>query len=84
MEYRLTDTHLYILEYPRVLCFVRPANEYRDLGELMENGSFYNISAKEDFEFFDHTKVPTPGEGGSFFFEEFLNPILALVNENKR
>ncbi|KJD46073.1 hypothetical protein [Paenibacillus terrae] len=84
MEYRLTDTHLYILEYPGVLCFARPKYEYKDLGELMENSSLYHISTPEDFESFDHTKVSTPSEGGSFYFEDFLNPILKLVNDNKK
>ncbi|KAF6578895.1 hypothetical protein ACT3XG_19335 [Paenibacillus polymyxa] len=84
MQYRLTDTHLYILENSRVLCFARPTNAYKDLGELMENGTLYHISVPEDFESFDHNKALTPGEGGDFFFEEFLNPVLKLINENKK
>ncbi|MEK5408051.1 hypothetical protein MKX36_19235 [Paenibacillus sp. FSL W8-0439] len=50
----------------------------------MENGTLYHISVPEDFESFDHNKALTPGEGGDFFFEEFLNPVLKLINENKK
>ncbi|MFB5678215.1 hypothetical protein ACE3NQ_16440 [Paenibacillus terreus] len=84
MKYKVTDTYVYVLNYPDVLCFPRPAKDYEDLQELVNNCETYQIAHPDDFEAFDHNEVTTPLAGGKFYTQDSLSPVLKLVNENKR
>ena len=83
MKYRVTDTYVYVLDYPDVLCFPRPTKNYKDLQELVNNCETYQVASPDDFESFNHYEVNEPSDGGNFYTQDSLNPILKLVNENK-
>ncbi|WDM23823.1 hypothetical protein [Paenibacillus polymyxa] len=87
MNYRVTDTHVYVLDshdtIHDVLCFPRSNQDYKDLVELVYDSETHEITNIDDFKVFDHSRVTAPSKGGFFYTQEFLIPILKLVNENK-
>lgn len=82
MKYRVTDTYVYVLDYPDVLCFPRATKNYEDLQELVNNCETYQIASADNFESFNHEETE-PSDGGKFYTQDVFNPILKLVNENK-
>lgn len=82
MKYRVTETHVYVLDYPDVLCFPRSTKSYGDLQELVNNCLTYKIASPDDFDSFNHYEA-IESNGGKFYTQDSLNPIFKLVNENK-
>ncbi|WP_025677127.1 hypothetical protein [Paenibacillus massiliensis] len=87
MKYKITETHIYVLDSHNaihdVLCFPRSNRTYEDLSELVEDCLTFELTNPEHFKSFDHMKVTSPSKGGNFYTQDFLNPILKLVNENR-